>query len=550
MNGGAPATTSSSASPGTPLLSMAHIAKRFGTTVALADVSLEVAAGEVHALVGENGAGKSTLMKILAGAEVADSGTIDFQGKPFAPRRPLDSLRMGIAMIYQEFNLAPHLSVEANLLLGRERRLGGLVLASKVAGDERRACEAALNRLNLRIPLDTPVGELGVADQQMIEIARATLSDAKLIIMDEPTSALATGEVQRLFEIIRQLKGHGISVVYISHFLEELEQIADRLTIIRDGRTVGTGTIAREGSGFGVQGSGKAKTRSSAPPPPSAPEPRTLNPEPFTRDMIVRAMVGREVSEMYPRTPHEIGQPLLEVRDLAGRDGQRGARRVSVTLHRGEILGIAGLVGAGRTEAFRALFGLDPREGGVAVLDGVTVEHFSPLDWNRRGVGMVSEDRKTEGLAQSLSSLANITLPALGRASRWGFVNRSAQRGEARGIGKVLGIKWGNADDRVSSLSGGNQQKVALARLLYTRADVLLLDEPTRGIDVGAKVDLYRAIGRLAAEGRGVLMISSYLPELFGTCDRIAVMCRGVLSPAYEVGELTPERVMHLAVGG
>jgi ribose transport system ATP-binding protein len=549
----------------TPLLRMAHIAKRFGTTVALADVSLAVGVGEVHALVGENGAGKSTLMKILAGAEVADSGTIELAGRPFAPRQPLDALRSGIAMIYQEFNLAPHLSVEANLLLGRERRIGGLVLASKVRPDERRACAAALARLNLRIPLDTPVGDLGVADQQMIEIARATLSDAKLIIMDEPTSALAGDEVRRLFEIIRQLKGDGISVVYISHFLEELEQVADRLTVIRDGRTVATGTIAREGSGFGVQGSGNTSTSSSAaapsypepyalnpePSPALNPEPSPpLNPEPFTRDMIVRAMVGREVSEMYPRTPHEIGGPLLEVRDLAGRGGQRGARRVSVTLHRGEILGIAGLVGAGRTEALRALFGLDPREGGVARLDGVTIEHFSPRDWNRRGVGMVSEDRKSEGLAQSLSSLANITLPALGRASRMGLVNRSAQRGEAGAIARSLGIKWASADHRVSSLSGGNQQKVALARLLYTRADVLLLDEPTRGIDVGAKVDLYRAIGRLAAEGRAVLMVSSYLPELFGVCDRVAVMCRGVLSEAYDVAELTPERVMHLAVGG
>jgi ribose transport system ATP-binding protein len=341
-----------------------------------------------------------------------------------------------------------------------------------------------------------------------------------------------------LFQVIRKLRGSGLGVVYISHFLEELEQVADRLTVIRDGRTVAVGKLpAGEASATSSPGNGQLATGNFV---------NSI----FTRDMIVRAMVGREVSEMYPRTPREIGPPLLEVRDLAGRGGQGGARRVSVTLHRGEILGIAGLVGAGRTEAFRALFGLDPREGGVARLDGVTVEHFSPRDWNRRGVGMLSEDRKSEGLAQSLSSLANITLPALGRASVMGFVNRAAQRGEARSIGKSLGIKWAGPDHRVSSLSGGNQQKVALARLLYTRADVLLLDEPTRGIDVGAKVDLYRAVGRLAAEGRGILMISSYLPELFGTCDRIAVMCRGVLSPAYDVAELTPERVMHLAVGG
>jgi len=534
-----------------PLLRMEGIRKRFGTTVALADVSLEVAAGEVHALVGENGAGKSTLMKVLAGTEIADAGTIHFAGLPFAPRRPLDALHAGIAMIYQEFNLAPHLSVAANLLLGRERRIGGLLLAGVFRSAERRRCREAMARLNLRIGLDTRVGELGVADQQMIEIARAILSDARLIIMDEPTSALAGEEVQRLFTIIRQLRGQGISVVYISHFLEELEQVADRLTVIRDGRTVASGTIATGGLGVRVQGSGnagdaKAGTGIVFSSSSLNPEPQTLNP-PFTRDRIVRAMVGREVSEMYPRVPHAIGDVLLEVRDLAGRGMPR---RASLTLHRGEILGIAGLVGAGRTEFFRTLFGLDPRGGGVARLGGVTIEHFAPRDWNARGVGMLSEDRKTEGLAQSLSSLANITLPALRRSSTAGFVNSAAQRTEARALGKTLAIRWAGPDHRVSSLSGGNQQKVALARLLYTQADVLLLDEPTRGIDVGAKVDLYRAIGELAARGRAVVMISSYLPELFGVCDRIAVMCRGVLSAAYDVAGLTPERVMHLAVGG
>ena len=518
-------TSQSNWAPGAPLLRMEHIARRFGTTVALADVSLEVARGEVHALVGENGAGKSTLMKILAGAETADSGTIEFCGSPFAPRKPADSLRMGIAMIYQEFNLAPHLSVLANLLLGRERRVGGLVLASALATEERQACLGALSRLNLKLPLETRVGDLGVADQQMIEIARAILSDARLIIMDEPTSALASDEVQRLFTIIRQLKAHGISVVYISHFLEELEQIADRLTIIRDGRTITTGRIA--------------------PPSSILHSPSSSSPPSFTRESIIKAMVGREVSEMYPRTPHTIGQPLLRVSGLAGR---KAPRWVSLTLHRGEILGIAGLVGAGRTEAFRALFGLDPREGGTAELNGVKIQAFSPRDWNRRGVGMLSEDRKSEGLAQSLSCLANITLPALGRSSLFGFVNRRAQRVASGEIGRTLAIKWGGPDYNVSSLSGGNQQKVALARLLYAQADVLLLDEPTRGIDVGAKVDLYRAIGQLAAAGKAVVMISSYLPELFGTCDRIAVMCRGILSPAYNVEDLTPEKVMHLAV--
>src|SRR5258706_9180655 len=298
-----------------PLLLMHHIEKRFGTTVALADVSLAVAPGEVHALVGENGAGKSTLVELLAGGEIADAGSIHFQGGPFARGQTLDSLRMGIAMICQEVNLAPHLSVQANLLLGRERRVGGLLLASALACDERDACRAALARLNLRVPLETRVGDLGVADQQMIEIARAILSDARLIIMDEPTSALATDEVQRLFTIIRQLRQQGISIVYISHFLEELEQIADRLTIILDGRTITTGKIAKEEGG-------RMKDESEGAGSVSSPlHPSSFIPHPlwFTRDMIIKAMVGREVNEMYPRTPHTIGEPLLEVRDLAGR---------------------------------------------------------------------------------------------------------------------------------------------------------------------------------------------------------------------------------------
>ena len=345
----------------------------------------------------------------------------------------------------------------------------------------------------------------------MVEIARALLGGARLVIMDEPTSALASHEAERLFEIVRQLRRDGISVIYISHFLEELEKIAGRLSVLRDGRTVATGELRD-----------------------------------WPRGRIIEAMVGRKVAEMYPRIEHAIGQPLLEIRDLAGR---KAPRRASLTLHRGEILGVAGLVGAGRTEMLRTLFGLDPRSGGRAILGGVRIERFSPSDWNRRGAGMLSEDRKREGLAQNLSCIANITLPAVGRTSRLGVISRRTESAAANGVGRLLKIKWATPQSNVASLSGGNQQKVALARLLYTGADVLLLDEPTRGIDVGAKVDIYRAIGELAQRGKGIIMVSSYLPELFGVCDRIAVMSRGVLSPARNVGELTPERVMHLAVG-
>jgi ribose transport system ATP-binding protein len=497
--------------PENSLLEMHHIAKRFGTTAALVDVSLDVRAGEVHALVGENGAGKSTLMKILAGAEQADSGGMTFAGQPFAPREPLDSLRAGIAMIYQEFNLAPHLSVLANLTLGREATFAGVLIDELYAGDARKLSRATLNRLGVKVPLHTPVGKLGVADQQMIEIARALMRGAKLIIMDEPTSALAAHEVSRLLGLIRKLRSEGIGIVYISHFLEEIEQIADRLTVLRDGRSVGDGPL----------------------------------PE-WPRKRVIEAMVGRHVEEMYPRVEHTRGQPLLVVNNLRGR---AAPRRADLVLHRGEILGIAGLVGAGRTEMLRTLFGLDPRRDGTATLNGVTIRRFSPDNWNSRGVGMLSEDRKTEGLAQNMPCVANMTLSAVGRASRLGVTFRVREIKAARQLRKTLNIRWADCEQTVSSLSGGNQQKVALARLLYAQADVLLLDEPTRGIDVAAKVDLYRAVGELAARGKAVVMVSSYLPELFGVCDRIAVMSRGVLSPAHEVNDLTPESVMAMAIG-
>jgi ribose transport system ATP-binding protein len=356
------------------LLEMRYIAKRFGTTAALVDVSLEVRAGEVHALVGENGAGKSTLMKILAGAEQADAGEMLIEGAVFAPRGPVDSLRGGIAMIYQEFNLAPHLSVLANLMLGREATVGGVLVDEVFGGDAKRLSRATLDRLGVKAALHTPVGKLGVADQQMIEIARALMRGAKLIIMDEPTSALASHEVSRLLELIRKLRSEGIGIVYISHFLEEVEQIADRLTVLRDGKSVGGGPVGE-----------------------------------WPRRRIIEAMVGRHVEEMYPRVAHSRGEALLEVKGLAG---EKSPRRADLVLHRGEILGIAGLVGAGRTETLRTLFGLDHRRGGEATLRGVKIQRFSPDDWNGRGVGMLSEDRKTEGLAQNMPCVANVTLSA------------------------------------------------------------------------------------------------------------------------------------------
>jgi ribose transport system ATP-binding protein len=489
---------------------MSSIQRRFGPTVALAGVDLQVQRGEVHALVGENGAGKSTLTKILCGAETADSGSILLDGKPFEPKHPRDALNAGLAMIYQELNLAPHLSVQANLTLGQESTAAGFLRGELPGAASRRECRAALDRLGLRVSLDTTMRDLGVAEQQMVEIARALLGKARLIVMDEPTSALASHEVEQLFKVVNQLRSEGVAIIYISHFLEEIERIADSVTVLRDGRTVGTAALSS-----------------------------------WTRQKIIEAMVGRHVEEMYPRVPHAIGQPLLTVQDLRGR---KAPRHASFTLRRGEILGIAGLVGAGRTEMLRALFGLDVNRGGSAVLNGVKVQEFAPKDWANRGVGLLSEDRKAEGLAQNVSCVANITLSSVRKAARFGWINGARERRRSHEIGQVLRIRWASPEQRVSGLSGGNQQKVAMARLLYSDADVLLLDEPTRGIDVGAKVDLYRAVGELAARGKAVVMVSSYLPELFGVCDTIAVMSRGVLSKATPVESLTPERVMQLAV--
>jgi ribose transport system ATP-binding protein len=495
-----------------PLLAMRSIARRFGTTLALDGVSLELQRGEVHALVGENGAGKSTLIKILAGAEHADAGTIHIDGQPFTTRTPADALRCGIAVVYQEFNLAPHLSIAANLLLGRERTTPPGVLACDLSrSPQRRLCRATLDRLGLSVHLDTKVSRLGVADQQLVEIARALLGGARIVVMDEPTSALAAHEIDRLFAIIHQLRADGIAIIYISHFLEELPRIADRITILRDGQAVGSGALSD-----------------------------------WPRDRIIRAMVGRDVADMYPRVPHTLGQPLLDVRNLSG---TRRPRDASFTLHRGEILGIAGLIGAGRTETLRTLFGLDPVRGGAVTLGGLRILHLSPSDLTGRGVALLSEDRKAEGLAQNLSAADNVTLPALKRTSRFGFLRPASTTRQVVPLANQLRIKWSNPNQKTSSLSGGNQQKLALARLLYLDADILLLDEPTRGIDVAAKVDIYHAIGRLAAAGKAVVMVSSYLPELLGICDRIAVMSRGVLSEAYDAKELTADRVMHLAIG-
>ena len=487
---------------------MAGVEKAFGATRALDGVDFVVAPGEVHALIGENGAGKSTLMKVLAGVHRPDAGRMEIDGAPYAPADPLDARRQGVAMIFQELALAPHLTVEANVMLGVEPTRGGGRLDHQTARERTRGALAALG--HNAIDPAARVDLLPIGAQQLVEIARALVLDAKIIVLDEPTSSLTGSDVEKLFEAIERLKAKGVSIIYISHFLEEVERIADSFTVLRDGKSVGSGKIG------------------------DVPIPT-----------IVEWMVGRSVDEMFPRADHAIGKPVLTVERLAASNGLLGA---GLTLRRGEILGIAGLIGAGRTELLRVLFGLDAvRSGEIRV--GAYCGAASPVERLAQRVGFLSEDRKTEGLALNLAVEENLTLSRLSPFVRRGWLDRKAQREAAAGWIEKIGVKAAGPGAPVGSLSGGNQQKVQLARLLHHDCDVLLLDEPTRGIDVASKVTIYEWIGRLAAAGKAVLFVSSYIPELLGVCDTLAVMHRGRLGPAKPIREWNERSILHAAVG-
>ena len=488
---------------------MKDVTKSFGATRALDGVSLAVGEGEVHALVGENGAGKSTLMKILSGAYRPDSGTMTLGGVPYAPRGPRHALSAGVAMIYQELALAPHLSVEANIMLGQERtRLGFLRRR-----EHRRLVSEVLDLLDHpEIQSNAVVRELSVGAQQLVEVARALVSSARVIVFDEPTSSLTEHDATRLFAVIDRLRRKGLAIVYISHFLEELRRVARSYTVLRDGRSVARGLI-----------------------------------EETPLETIIAQMVGRDLEELFPHVPHAAGEPILELQSFCNR---ATGKPTSLQLRRGEVFGIAGLVGAGRTELLRSVFGLDPMVSGK-----VRIRHFSggqasPRRRIAQGMGLVSEDRKTEGLALGRSIEDNLTYTALRRHARRGWLRLGRRRAEVARWMERLQVKARSPAQSVGELSGGNQQKVAIARLLHQQADVFLLDEPTRGIDVGSKSEIYRLIGELAAEGKAILVVSSYLPELFGICDRIAVMTRGALSEARPVAEWTEHRVMEVATGG
>ncbi len=495
-----------------PLLEATGIARRFGPTIALDGVDFAVRPGEVHALIGENGAGKSTLMNVLVGGVRPDQGEMRLGGELYAPASPHEARRRGIALIHQELSLCPHLSVADNILLGAESARHGWIDRRET---RRRALEALASFDHPEIRPERRVAALPLAARQVVEICRALAADARILLMDEPTGSLPRADADRLFDLIRRLAADGMAIVYISHFLEEIREVAHRYSVLRDGRSVDTGDLAAVGD-----------------------------------DRLIASMVGREMGGLFPdrasRTP---GDVVLDIDNLAA---PPGLLQASFKLRRGEILGIAGLMGSGRTELVRALYGLDRVAGGTVRVRGVGVaaRGQTPAARVRQGFGYLSEDRKGEGLALPLSVADNLTLTRLSACSRiGGWLDLRRQRLLAgRWIGS-LGIRARSALQPVRALSGGNQQKVSLGRLLHQDAEILLLDEPTRGIDIGSKAQVYEAIAQAAAAGRAVLMVSSYLPELFGMADRLAVMRRGRLSAARAIADWTPQSVLAEAIG-
>jgi ribose transport system ATP-binding protein len=492
-------------------LSLTNIRRSFGPTVALAGVNLHLEKGEVHALIGENGAGKSTLMNVLAGLMKPEQGTMEIDGRTYLPSNPLEARAEGIALIHQELSLFPHLSVAENIMMGMEPARWGVLDNGALRA---RTLEVLETFPHPEISPESRVSSLSIAARQIVEICRAVAARARFILMDEPTSSLQREDVEHLFGLIRQFKARGITVIYISHFLEEVRGIADRFTVLRDGRSVATGDLAS-----------------------------------VTDDELIVHMVGRSVESLFPirAKPGMDSETVLEVQELSS---PPALKQASLELKRGEILGIAGLMGSGRTNVVRTIFGLDRTEGGSIRINNQSSSFRSPAKRLAQRVGYLSEDRKNEGLAINLSIADNVTMTRFESCSRLGWLNLAQQRSRTKGLVDSLAVKARDVEQSVASLSGGNQQKVALARLLHQEADILLLDEPTRGIDIGSKAIVYKTIAECAAAGKAVLMISSYLPELFGMCDRLAVMSRGRLSAARPISEWTPEAVMQAAIAG
>jgi ribose transport system ATP-binding protein len=492
-----------------PVLEMREVSKRYPGVIAIDRVSVTVLPGEVHVVVGENGAGKSTLMKLMAQVERPDGGAVLVQGKPVEFRGPrFAQLVLGVSMVHQELALAPHLSVAENLCLGDEStRLG--VLAGRT---DRRRASALLARVNLGVDPDRRVSTLPVADRQRVEIAKALSGTPRVVIMDEPTAMLTEAEIGDLFGVIAELKAHGVAIVYISHRLDEVAHLADRVTVLRDGRVVQTLPAAQ------------------------------VSPE-----RLIRLMVGRDIGNLYPKPAAEIGDVLLRAEGISRRGKVVDLIDCTVQVRAGEIVGFAGLVGAGRTELARAIFGADLPDAGRVLLRGREIRISSPRQGIEAGLGYLTEDRQGEGLALGLPIDQNITLASV--PLRFGIIDRRGERKIALSRRNELGIKTPSITRAVRLLSGGNQQKVVVARWLETNAQVLFFDEPARGIDVGAKAEMFDLIGRLASAGRGIVIISSYLPELLNMCDRIIVLRAGRIAGELAREQFSEERIMQLATG-
>lgn len=489
-----------------PLLTMQGIEKTFPGVRALRGVDLTLREGEVLALLGENGAGKSTLIKMLGGAHTPDSGSICIEGVDAQFSNPSEAIAAGIGIIYQEFNLIPGLAAWENIFLGRESHFGMVRRA-----EERRRAEALFARIGVAIPVDVPCGELSVAQQQIVEIAKALSQDVRLIVMDEPSAALTPQEVERLFDIIRDLKQSGIGVIYISHRLDEVFEIADRVVILRDGEVVGESKATD-----------------------------------LTRQKMIEMMVGREIKNEFPKHRHTITDTRLAVEGLSRANA---VRDVSFDIRAGEVLGLTGLVGAGRSETARLIFGADRADSGTILLDGTAVQIRSPRDAIQSRICLLTEDRKSQGLVLDASVRENFGLPNLKEFSRMGCVKLQQERSAFANYVDRLRIKIPHQEQLARNLSGGNQQKVVLAKWLEKNAEVVIFDEPTRGIDVGAKYEIYMLINELASQGKAILMISSELPEVLGMSDRILVMHEGrITGEICDVPNATQEEIMELAV--
>ncbi len=492
------------------LLQLRGISKNFPGVRALSNVHLEVKRGEVHALLGENGAGKSTLMKILSGAYQKDEGDIYWQGKKVEVRQPKDAERLGIGIIYQEFNLVPQMSISENVWLGREHFLNRTLHLIDWKEMHQQTREY-LKEVHLDLDPSRPVAGLGVAHQQMVEIAKALSLNAQLLIMDEPTSALTGKEIDQLYTVIRKLKEKGKSVIFISHHLDEVFEICDRGTVLRDGEYI-----------------------------------KTVDLKETSNDQLIQLMVGRTLDQQYPKVISERGKEALRVEGVC-REGY--LKDISFSAYSGEILGIAGLVGAGRTELVKAIFGADKIDSGKVYVDGYQVKLDSPQSAILAGMGLLPEDRKYEGLVLKLSVLHNVSMASLNKIQKKGLLQLKMEKIRTQDFINKLRIATPSIDQEVQNLSGGNQQKVVLAKWLASESKVLIFDEPTRGIDVGAKVEVYSLMNTLVQNGAAVIMVSSEMPELLGMSDRILVIYKGTVAGEFTREEATQEKILAAAMG-